>query len=156
MRDHCAKQKKHSDKNILGNRLKEGNLMYPDYYAIVNEFIKPVVFIFIFAFLILGWVSAFTLMKENTLLRIKLGKEEVKIKEDFKVWLLRKSAPFVFQFYSVKFFLWEEEIQPLLKQIVKKKKKILKLAFRLDIAFSIISSTFRLASARTNWGMRKQ
>ncbi|MEJ2103634.1 MAG: hypothetical protein P8X47_03540 [Ignavibacteriaceae bacterium] len=130
--------------------------MYPDYYAIVNEFIKPVVFIFIFAFLILGWVSAFTLMKENTLLRIKLGKEEVKIKEDFKVWLLRKSAPFVFQFYSVKFFLWEEEIQPLLKQIVKKKKKILKLAFRLDIAFSIISSTFRLASARINWGVRKQ
>jgi hypothetical protein len=156
LRDHCAKQKKRSDKNFLGNRLKEGNLMYPDYYAIVNEFIKPVVFIFLFAFLILGWVTAFTLMKENTLLRIKLGKEEEKITEGFKVWLLRKSAPFVLQFYSIKSFLWEELFQPLLKLIVKKRKKILKLAFRLDIAFSIISSTFKLASARTNWGMRKQ
>lgn len=156
MRDHCAKQIKHSDKNFLGNRLKEGNLMYPDYYAIVNEFIKPVAFIFLFAFLVLGWVSAFTLMKENTLLRIKLGKEEAKIKEGFKVWLLRKSAPFVLQLYSVKTYLGEEQFQPLLKQMVKKKKKILKLAFRLDIAFSIISSTFRLASARTNWGIRKQ
>ena len=129
--------------------------MYPDYYAIVNEFLKPVAFIFLFAFLILGWVSAFTLMKENTLLRIKLGKEEAKIKEGFKVWLLRKSAPFVFQYYSIKSFLWEEEFQPLLKQIVKKKKKILKLAFRLDIAYGILSSTFRLASPRTNWGIRK-
>ena len=143
-------------KNILGNRLKEGNLMYPDYYTIVNEFIKPVVFILLFAFLILGWVTALTLMKENTLLRIKLGKEEEKVKEGFKVWLLRKSAPLVFQFYSVKSFLWEEEIQLLLKQIVKRKKKILKLAFRLHIAISIISSTFRLASARINWGLRKQ
>ena len=130
--------------------------MYPDYYTIVNEFIKPVVFILLFAFLILGWVTALTLMKENTLLRIKLGKEEEKVKEGFKVWLLRKSAPLVFQFYSVKSFLWEEEIQLLLKQIIKRKKKILKLAFRLHIAISIISSPFRLASARINWGLRKQ
>ena len=130
--------------------------MYPDYYAIVNEFIKPVVFIFLFAFLILGWVTAFSLMKENTLLRIKLGKDEEKVKEGFKVWLLRKSAPFVFQFYSVKSFLLEEQFQPLFKQMVQKKKKFLKLAFRLDVAFSIISSTFKLASARINWGVRKQ
>jgi hypothetical protein len=130
--------------------------MYPDYNAIVNEFVRPVIFIFLFAFLILGWVTAFMLMKENTVLRIKLGKEEENAKEGFKIWVIRKSAPIVLTLYSVKSFMWEEQLQPLLKQIVRKRNKILKLAFRLDIAISIISSTFRLASARTNWGERKQ
>ncbi|MCW8995739.1 MAG: hypothetical protein OQK77_07980 [Psychromonas sp.] len=95
-------------------------------------------------------------MKENTVLRIKLGKEEENAKEGFKIWIIRKSAPIVLALYSVKSFMWEEQLQPLLKHIVKKRNKILKLAFRLDIAISIISSTFRLASTRTNWGERKQ
>jgi len=129
--------------------------MQPDFNAMVNEFIRPVVFIFLFAFLILGWVTAFMLMKENTVLRIKLGMERENVKEGFKIWIIRKSAPIVLALYSVKSFMWEEQLQPLLKQIVRKKNKILKMAFRLDIAISIISSTFRLASAR-NWGERKQ
>jgi hypothetical protein len=129
--------------------------MYPDYNAVVNEFIRPVVFIFLFAFLILGWVTAFMLMKENTALRIKLGKEGENIKEGFKIWIIRKSAPIVLALYSVKSFMWEEQLQPLLKHIQKKRNKILKLAFRLDIPISIISSTFRLASVR-NWGEKKQ
>ena len=129
--------------------------MQPDFNAMVNEFIRPVVFIFLFAFLILGWVTAFMLMKENTVLRIKLGMEGESVKEGFKIWIIRKSAPIVLALYSVKSFMWEEQLQPLLKQIVRKKNKILKMAFRLDIAISIISSTFRLASAR-NWGERKQ
>ena len=130
--------------------------MYPDYNAIVNEFIRPVVSIFLFAFLILGWVTAFTLMKENTVLRTKLGQEEEKIKEGLKIWILRKSAPIVLPFYSVKTFISEKQLQPLLNHIVKKKNKILKLAFRLDVAISFIPSTFRVDSARTNWGVRKQ
>ncbi|MCW8810330.1 MAG: hypothetical protein OQK64_05170, partial [Ignavibacteriaceae bacterium] len=86
--------------------------MYPDYNVIVNEFVRPVVFIFLFAFLILGWVTAFMLMKENTVLRIKLGKEEENAKEGFKIWIIRKSAPIVLALYSVKSFMWEEQLQP--------------------------------------------
>jgi len=130
--------------------------MYPDYNAMVNEFIKPVISFFLFAFLVLGWVTAFMLIKENTILKIKLGKEEEKVKEGFKIWVLRKSAPIVLPFYSIETYLLEKQIQPLLKQIMKKKNKILKLAFRLDIAISIISNAFRFASARTNWGVGKQ
>ena len=130
--------------------------MQPDYPAMVNDFIKPVVSLFLFVFLILGLVTALMLMRENTILRIKLGMEGENVKEGFKIWIIRKSAPIVLALYSVKSFMWEEQLQPLLKHIVKKRNKILKLAFRLDIAISIISSTFRLASARTNWGQRKQ
>jgi len=130
--------------------------MHPDYNAIVNEFIRPVVSIFLFAFLILGWITAFMLMKENTSLRIKLGMEEGRIKEGFKIWILRKSAPIVLLFYSIETFLLEKQIHPLFKNIIKKKNKILKLAFKLDIAISVISNAFRVASARTNWGLRKQ
>ena len=124
--------------------------MYPDYNAMVNEFIRPVVSLFLFVFLILGWVTAFMLMKENTLLKIKLGKEDEKIKEGFKIWILRKSAPIVSPLYSVKTFLRERQFLPLLKQVVKKRSKILKLAFRLAIVTSIISNVFGINSSRTN------
>ncbi len=43
--------------------------MYPDYNAMVNEFIRPVVSLFLFVFLILGWVTALMLMKENTIIK---------------------------------------------------------------------------------------
>ena len=122
--------------------------MYPDYNAMVNEFIRPAVSLFLFVFLILGWVTAFMLMKENTILRIKLGKEDERIKEDFKIWLLRKTAPLVFSLYTVKSSLLEE-IQPYLKQLVRKNGKILKLAFRLNILTSIISTVFGIVSSRT-------
>lgn len=122
--------------------------MYPDYNAMVNEFIRPAVSLFLFVFLILGWVTAFMLMKENTILRIKLGKEDERIKEDFKIWLLRKTAPLVFSLYTVKSSL-QEEIQPYLKQLVRKNGKILKLAFRLNILTSIISTVFGIVSSRT-------
>lgn len=122
--------------------------MYPDYNAMVNEFIRPAVSLFLFVFLILGWVTAFMLMKENTILRIKLGKEDERIKEDFKIWLLRKTAPFVFSLYKVKASL-QEELQPYLKHVVRKNRKILKLAFRLNILTSIISTVFGIVSSRT-------
>ena len=69
--------------------------MYPDYNAMINEFIRPVVSLFLFVFLILGWVTAFMLIRENTILKIKLGKEDERIKENFKIWILRKTAPFL-------------------------------------------------------------
>jgi len=124
--------------------------MYPDYNAMVNEFIRPVVSLFLFVFLILGWVTALMLMKENTLLKIKLGKEDEKIKEGFKIWILRKSAPIVLPLYSLKTFLRERQFLPLLKQVVKKRSKILKLAFRLAIVTSIISNVFGINSSHTN------
>jgi hypothetical protein len=128
--------------------------MYPDYNAMVNEFIRPAVSLLLFVFLILGWVTAFMLMKENTILRIKLGKEDERIKEDLKIWLLRKTAPFVFSLYTAKASL-QEEIQPYLKRLVRKNGKILKLAFRLNILTSIISTVFGIVSSRTNWEVRK-
>ena len=130
--------------------------MSPDYNAMVNEFIKPVASFFLFAFLILGWVTAFMLKKENTILRIKLGKEEERIKEGFKIWVLRKSAPIIFPLYSAKTYSFEKQFQPLLKHVVKNKSKILKLAFRLQIVISIILTALRIASARITWEVRKQ
>jgi hypothetical protein len=124
--------------------------MYPDYNAMVNEFIRPVVSLFLFVFLILGWVTAFMLMKENTLLKIKLGKEDEKIKEGFKIWILRKSAPIVLPLYSVKTFLRERQFLPLLKQAIKNRSKILKSAFRFAMVSSIISTVFGIDSSRTN------
>lgn len=123
--------------------------MYPDYNAMVNEFIRPVVSLFLFIFLILGWLTAFMLMKENTILRIKLGKEDERLKETFKIWLLRKTAPFVFSLYTIKTSL-QEEIQPYLKYQVRKHSKILKLAFRLNILTSILSTVSGIVSNRTN------
>ena len=122
--------------------------MYPDYNAMVNEFIRPVVSLFLFIFLILGWVTAFMLMRENTILKIKLGKEDEKLKESFKIWLLRKTAPFVFSLYTAKASL-QDQIQPSLKYFVRKNGKILKLAFRLNILTSIISTVFGIVSSRT-------
>ena len=128
--------------------------MYPDYNAMINEFIRPVVSLFLFVFMILGWVTAFMLIRENTILKIKLGKEDERIKENFKIWILRKTAPFVYSVYTVKSSL-QGQIHPVLNQFVKKNRKILKLAFRLNIVTSIISTVFGIVSARTNWEVRK-
>jgi hypothetical protein len=114
--------------------------MQPDYTVIVNEFIKPLVSLFLFAFLILGWVTAFRLMKENTLLRIKLGKEDEKVSENFKVWILRNSAPMVLSFYTFRSFLNVRQFYPAFKNISK--KKVLKLALRFGVITSIISNIF--------------
>lgn len=122
--------------------------MYPDYNAMVNEFVRPVVSLFLFVFLILGWLTAFMLMRENTILKIKLGKEDERLKEGFKIWLLRKTAPFVFSLYTVKASI-QEQIQPSLKYFVRKNRKILKLAFRLNILTSILSTVFGIVSSRT-------
>lgn len=121
--------------------------MYPDYNAMVNEFIRPVVSLFLFVFLILGWVTAFRLMKENTLLRIKLGKEDERIKEDFKVWILRKTAPIVLPVYSFKTFVQEKQFYPAIKKVFRKKN--IKLAFRIGLVTSIISNVFGIDSNRS-------
>lgn len=114
--------------------------MQPDYTAIVNGFIKPAVSLFLFAFLILGWVIAFRLMKENTALRIKLGKENEEIRESFKIWVMRKSAPMMFQIYFLKTFLREKQFDSALKAFFK--KNVLRLAFRFGIVASIVSNIF--------------
>jgi len=114
--------------------------MQPDYNAMVNEFIRPVVSLFLFVFLILGWVTAFRLMKENTILRIKLGKEDEKIRESVKTWILRKSAPIVLPIYDFKTSLLEKQFYPAFKNLSK--KKVLKLAFRFSVVTSIASSIF--------------
>lgn len=120
--------------------------MYPDYNAMVNEFIRPVVSLFLFVFLILGWVTVFMLMKENSLLRIKLGKEEEKVKEDFKIWILRKSAPIVSPIYDLKLYLQEKQFYPTIKNLSK--KKALKLVFRFGVVTSIISNIFSTDTSR--------
>ncbi len=124
--------------------------MYPDYNAMVNEFIRPVVSLFLFVFLILGWVTALMLMKENTLLKIKLGKEDEKVRESFKIWILRKSAPIVLPLYSSTTYLQEKQFLPLLKHVAKNRSKILKSAFRFAMVSSIISTVFGIDSSRTN------
>lgn len=122
--------------------------MSPDYNAMVNDFIKPVVSLFLFIFLLLGWVTAYMLMKENTLLKIKLGKEDERIKEGFKIWILRKSAPIVLFIFSIKTYLWEKQFYPAIKNLSQ--KKVLKLAFRFGAVFSIISNVFGIDSSSTN------
>jgi len=124
--------------------------MQPDYPAMVNDFIKPVVSLFLFVFLILGWVTALMLMRENTILRIKLGKEDEKEKEGFKIWILRKSAHIVLPFYSAKIYLLEKQFLPLIKHVVRNRSKILKLAFRFGMVSSIMSTVFGIDSSRTN------
>ena len=124
--------------------------MQPDYAAMVNDFVKPVVSLLLLVFLILGWVTAFRLMKEVTILRIKLGKEDERLEESFKIWLLRKSAPVVLPIYSFKCFLEEKEFMPSLKSIVTRRRKILKLAMRIAIVQNIVSSVIDFSSVRTN------
>ena len=122
--------------------------MSPDFNAMVNDFIKPVVSLFLFVFLILGWVTAFMLMKENTILRIKLGKEDEKIKESFRTWILRKSALLYFQLYSFKTYLQEKQFNPVLKNLSK--KKVLKLAFRFGVIASIVTNIFGIDTTRSS------
>jgi len=114
--------------------------MQPDYSAMVNGFIKPVVSLFLFAFLILGWVTACRLMKENTALRIKLGKENEEVRESFKIWVLRKSAPLMFPIYFIKNFLRERQFYSAFKTLFK--KKMLRLAYRYGIVANIVSNIF--------------
>lgn len=114
--------------------------MQPDYTAMVNEFIRPVVSLFLFVFLILGWLMAFRLMKENTILRIKLGKEDEMVSENFKTWILRKSASMVLPVYEFKTFLIEKQFYPAVKNLSA--KKVLKLALRFGVVTSIVSNIF--------------
>ena len=124
--------------------------MYPDFNAIVNEFIRPVVSLFLFIFLVMGWVTAFMLMKENTALKFKLGQEDEKVREDLKTLILRKTASVLLPIYSAKNYLWEKRLIPILKQIVENRNKIIKLAFRFAVVTSIVSIVFRIDSSRTN------
>jgi hypothetical protein len=124
--------------------------MYPDFNAIVNEFIRPVVSLFLFIFLVMGWVTAFMLMKENTSLRFKLGQEDEKVQEDFRTRILRKTASVLLPIYSLKNYLYENRLIPTLKQLAEKRTKIIKLAFRLVMVSSIVSTIFRINSSSTN------
>lgn len=101
--------------------------MNPDFTAMVNDFVKPVVSFFLFAFMLLGWVVAYQLMKEVTELRIKLGRDTQQ--EGIKEWFLRKSAPIVLPFYSCKTFIVEIQYQSILKNLLKKRKKVWRLIF---------------------------
>jgi len=101
--------------------------MNPDFTAMVNDFVKPVVSFFLFAFMLLGWVVAYQLMKEVTELRIKLGRDTQQ--EGIKEWFLRKSAPIVLPFYSFKTFIVEIQYQSILKNLLKKRKKVWRLIF---------------------------
>ena len=101
--------------------------MNPDFTAMVNDFVRPVVSFFLFAFMLLGWVVAYQLMKEVTELRIKLGRDTQQ--EGIKEWFLRKSAPIVLPFYSFKTFIREIHYQSILKNLLKKRKKVWRLIF---------------------------
>jgi len=101
--------------------------MNPDYTAMVNDFIRPVVSFFLFTFMIMGWAIAYQLMKEVTELKIKLGRETQQ--EGLKEWLLRKSAPWVLPVYSFKTFIMEIQYQSILKNLMKKRKKAWRLMF---------------------------
>ena len=122
--------------------------MQPDYVAMVNDFIKPVVSLLLFVFLLLGWVTAFRLMRENTLLRIKLGKENEEVRESFKISMLRKSAPIVLPIYELKTSLQERQPYIAFKKLFK--KKTLKLAFRYGVIASIVSSIFSIDTTRSS------
>jgi hypothetical protein len=104
--------------------------MNPDYTAMVNDFVRPVVSFFLFAFMILGWAVAYQLMKEVTELKIKLGRETQQ--ERFKEWFIRKSAPLVLPLYSLKSFIADIQFQSILKQLLRKRKKVWRLIFQLD------------------------
>ena len=104
--------------------------MNPDYTAMVNDFVRPVVSFFLFAFMLLGWAVAYQLMKEVTELKIRLGRESQQ--EGFKEWLIRKSAPVVLPLYSLKSFITDIQLQSILKQLLRKRKKVWRLIFQLD------------------------
>ena len=104
--------------------------MNPDYTAMVNDFVRPVVSFFLFAFMILGWAIAYRLMKEVTELKIKLGRESQE--EGLKEWFIRKSAPLVLPLFSLKSFIMEIQFQAILKQLLRKRKKFWRLIFQLD------------------------
>jgi len=127
--------------------------MNPDYPALVNDFIRPAVSLFIFVFMILGWVVAFQLMKEVTELKIKLGKESQR--EGLKYWLIRKSAPFIYPLYSFKTFIIEKRFQPILNNLLMQKKKVLRLAFRFYSIVGIILSIFQIVPTGTDPGIKK-
>lgn len=101
--------------------------MNPDYSAMVNDFIRPVVSFFLFTFMIMGWSVAYQLMKEVTELRIKLGRESQH--EEFKEWFIRKSALLLLPLYSFKTFIMEIQYQSILKNLMKKRKKVWRLIF---------------------------
>ncbi|MDZ7623638.1 MAG: hypothetical protein U5J96_04210 [Ignavibacteriaceae bacterium] len=104
--------------------------MNPDYTAMVNDFAKPVISFFLFAFMLLGWAVAYQLMKEVTDLKIKLGRETQQ--EGLKEWFLRKSAPVVLPLYSLKGFITDIQFRSILKQLLRKRKKVWRLIFQLD------------------------
>jgi hypothetical protein len=104
--------------------------MNPDYTSMVNDFAKPVVSFFLFVFMILGWAVAYQLMKEVTELRIKLGRDTQQ--EGIKEWFLRKSAPLVLPLYLLKSFITDIQFQSILKQLLRKRKKVWRLIFQLD------------------------
>ena len=122
--------------------------MQPDYAAMVNDFVKPVVSLFLFVFLLLGWATAFRLMRENTLLRIKLGKEKEIAKEGLKLWVLRKTAPIISPIFSLKESFRVNQIHTTFKKLFK--KKTLKLVFRYSVVTSIVSSIFSIDTSRSN------
>jgi len=126
----------------------EGFTVQPDYVVMVNDFVKPVVSLFLLVFLLLGWATAFRLMKENTLLRIKLGKEKEVVREGFKLWMLRKTAPMVAALYSLNEFVQERHFYTSFKNLFK--TKTLKVVFRYSVVTSIVSSIFSIDSSQTN------
>lgn len=104
--------------------------MNPDYAAMVNDFIRPVVSFLLVTFMIMGWTVAYLLMKEVTELRIKLGKEERK--EKFEEWFRRKSTTILLQLICLKSFIMEIQFLSIVIDLLKRKKKVWKFIFELD------------------------
>lgn len=94
----------------------------------VNDFGRPVVSLFLFVFMILGWVIAYQLMKEVTELKIKLGREVHQ--EELKDWFFRKSAQFIFPIYALKNRIAAIQFQIMLNHLLR--KRIWKFIFQLD------------------------
>lgn len=104
--------------------------MDPDYTAMVNDFVRPAVSFFLFAFMILGWAVAYQLMKEVTELKIKLGRETQQ--EKLKEWMIRESANLVFKLYTLRNVVVDFQLQSKLKQLLTKKRRIWRLIFQID------------------------
>jgi hypothetical protein len=104
--------------------------MNPDFTSMVNDFGRPVVSLFLFIFMILGWIVAYQLMKEVTELKIKLGREAHQ--EELKDWFIRKSAHLILPIYSLKNRIAAIEFQAMLYKLLRKKKRIWKFIFQLD------------------------
>lgn len=101
-----------------------------DYTAMVNDFVRPAVSFFLFAFMILGWAVAYQLMKEVTELKIKLGRETQQ--EKLKEWMIRESANLVFKLYALRNVVVDFQLQSKLKQLLTKKRRIWRLIFQID------------------------